>query len=182
MSSDPDFLPFTRPAIDEATIAEVAAVLRSGWITTGPKCRDFEAALSQRFGGRPVRLASSATAALELALRQEEEGVARQFDPEWQADPARTAERWYWLGEVARRRGDVVAARLRFERAASVPLVPFSRKARAALAELAGAGAGAEAMAGAVPGSLPGSLPEPLALPVVPAGAGAASGDSAPKR
>lgn len=69
MSSDPDFLPFTRPAIDEATIAEMAAVLRSGWITTGPKCRDFEAALSQRFGGRPVRLASSATAALELALR-----------------------------------------------------------------------------------------------------------------
>lgn len=124
----------------------------------------------------------AAEQALELALRQEEEGVARQFDPEWQADPARTAERWYWLGEVARRRGDVVAARLRFERAASVPLVPFSRKARAALAELAGAGAGAEAMAGAVPGSLPGSLPEPLALPVVPAGAGAASGDSAPKR
>lgn len=113
--------------------------------------------------------------ALELALRQEKEGVARQFDPEWQADPARTAERWYWLGEVARRRGDLVAARLRLERAAGVPLVPFSRKARAALAELSAAGA--EAMAGAVPGR----LQEPLALPAVPAGAGAASADSAPK-
>ena len=62
-------LPFTRPTIDEATIAAVADVLRSGWITTGPRCREFELALSQRFGGRPVRLASSATAALEIALR-----------------------------------------------------------------------------------------------------------------
>ena len=40
------FLPFTRPSIDERTIAEVAEVLRSGWITTGPKCQAFEAALS----------------------------------------------------------------------------------------------------------------------------------------
>lgn len=64
-----DFLPFTRPCIDEATIASVADVLRSGWITTGPKCRELESALSERFGGRPVRLAVSATAALEFALR-----------------------------------------------------------------------------------------------------------------
>jgi dTDP-4-amino-4,6-dideoxygalactose transaminase len=63
------FLPFTRPSIDEATIADVGAVLRSGWITTGPRCKALEAALSQRFGGRPVRLASSATALMEMALR-----------------------------------------------------------------------------------------------------------------
>ncbi|MEY3201460.1 MAG: hypothetical protein RIR70_1010 [Pseudomonadota bacterium] len=62
-------LPFTRPTIDEATIADVAAVLRSGWLTTGPKCREFEAALSDFFGGRAVRLANSGTATLELALR-----------------------------------------------------------------------------------------------------------------
>lgn len=62
-------LPFTRPDIDEETIAAVADVLRSGWLTTGPKCRELEAALSLRAGGRPVRLASSATAALEFALR-----------------------------------------------------------------------------------------------------------------
>ena len=68
MSSLP-FLPFTRPSIDESTIEDVAAVLRSGWITTGPKCQAFESALSARFGGRPVRLASSGTASLELALR-----------------------------------------------------------------------------------------------------------------
>ena len=64
-----DLLPFTRPDIDEETIAAVADVLRSGWLTTGPKCRELEAALSLRAGGRPVRLANSATAALEFALR-----------------------------------------------------------------------------------------------------------------
>ncbi len=67
--SDSPFLPFTRPSIDEDTIASVAEVLRSGWITTGPKCKALEAALSQRFAGRPVRLVNSATAALEMALR-----------------------------------------------------------------------------------------------------------------
>lgn len=62
-------LPFTRPSIDERTISEIAAVLRSGWITTGPKCQEFESALSMRFGGRPVRVVNSGTASLELALR-----------------------------------------------------------------------------------------------------------------
>lgn len=63
------FLPFTRPAIDEQTIAEVGDVLRSGWLTTGPKCAALEAALSTRFGDRPVRLVNSGTASLELGLR-----------------------------------------------------------------------------------------------------------------
>jgi len=62
-------LPFARPVIDERTISDVAAVLRSGWITTGPRCAELEAALSARFGGRPVRLVNSGTASLELALR-----------------------------------------------------------------------------------------------------------------
>lgn len=64
-----DFLPFTRPDIDEETIADVANVLRSGWITTGPKCRELEAKLSEFCGGRPVRVLNSATAAMELALK-----------------------------------------------------------------------------------------------------------------
>ncbi|MGJ7498464.1 DegT/DnrJ/EryC1/StrS family aminotransferase [Variovorax sp. RT4R15] len=64
-----EYLPFARPSIDEQTIDEVAAVLRSGWLTTGPKCAALEAALSARFAGRHVRLVNSATAALELALR-----------------------------------------------------------------------------------------------------------------
>ena len=63
------FLPFTRPAIDEETIAEVANVLRSGWITSGPKVLAFEAVLSNYCGGRPVRVFNSGTATLEVALR-----------------------------------------------------------------------------------------------------------------
>ena len=62
------YLPFTRPDIDEDTIAAVADVLRSGWLTSGPKMRQFEAELSAYFG-RPTRVVNSATAALELALR-----------------------------------------------------------------------------------------------------------------
>ena len=63
-----DYLPFTRPSIDEATIEGVAEVLRSGWITTGPQAKAFESRLSQYFGGRPVRALASGTGALELAL------------------------------------------------------------------------------------------------------------------
>jgi hypothetical protein len=65
----PEFLPFTRPSIDEATIAGVAEVLRSGWITTGPQAKAFEAALSAHCGGRPVRAYSSGTITMEIALR-----------------------------------------------------------------------------------------------------------------
>jgi dTDP-4-amino-4,6-dideoxygalactose transaminase len=65
----PDFLPFTRPDIDEATIAGVAEVLRSGWLTTGPQAEAFEAELSKRFGGRPVRAFNSGTITLEVGLR-----------------------------------------------------------------------------------------------------------------
>lgn len=65
----PDYLPFARPTLDEATIADVADVLRSGWITSGPKVTAFEAALSASMGDRHVRVVSSATAALEIALR-----------------------------------------------------------------------------------------------------------------
>lgn len=64
-----DFLPFTRPQIDEATIAEVAAVLRSGWLTGGPKVSAFETALSDYCGQRPVKAFNSGTATLLTALR-----------------------------------------------------------------------------------------------------------------
>ena len=64
-----DFLPFTRPSIDEATIAGVVEVLRSGWITSGPKVKEFEAALSAYCGGRTVRSFNSGTATLEIGLR-----------------------------------------------------------------------------------------------------------------
>ena len=64
-----DLLPFTRPDIDEATIAGVGDVLRSGWITTGAQAKAFEAALSKHCGGRPVRCFNSGTATMEIGLR-----------------------------------------------------------------------------------------------------------------
>jgi len=63
-----NFLPFARPTIDEAMIAAVADTLRSRWIVTGPRAAAFEKALSERFGGRPVRALTSATAAMQVAL------------------------------------------------------------------------------------------------------------------
>src|SRR5450631_2743294 len=64
------FLPFTKPSIDEATIASVTEVLRSGWLTSnGPKVQAFEARLSEYFGGRPVRTYNSGTCTMEIALR-----------------------------------------------------------------------------------------------------------------
>src|SRR5271169_706590 len=63
------FLPFTRPSIDEASIAAVADVLRSGQLASGPKVQAFEAALAAYLGsGRQVRVMTSATAGLEMAL------------------------------------------------------------------------------------------------------------------
>jgi dTDP-4-amino-4,6-dideoxygalactose transaminase len=63
------YLPLTRPTIDEATIAGVADVLRSGWITSGPKVKEFEARLSDYCAGRPVRAFNSGTCTMEIALR-----------------------------------------------------------------------------------------------------------------
>lgn len=62
-------LPFTRPTIDEETIAGVADVLRSGQITTGPQALAFEARISELCGGRPVRVFNSGTCTMEIALR-----------------------------------------------------------------------------------------------------------------
>ncbi|MRW89302.1 DegT/DnrJ/EryC1/StrS aminotransferase family protein [Duganella sp. FT80W] len=69
MSADLPFLPFSRPTIDEATITAVGDVLRSGWITSGPKVAAFEAQMSEYFGGRPVRTFNSGTCTMEIALR-----------------------------------------------------------------------------------------------------------------
>ena len=63
------FLPFTKPTIDEDTIAAVGDVLRSGWLTSGPRVQELEATLSAYFGGRPVRTFNSGTCTMEIALR-----------------------------------------------------------------------------------------------------------------
>jgi dTDP-4-amino-4,6-dideoxygalactose transaminase len=59
----------TRPEIDEETIAGVAEVLRTGWITSGPQVKAFEAKLSEFCGGRPARVFNSGTCTMEIALR-----------------------------------------------------------------------------------------------------------------
>jgi len=63
-----EFLPFSRPTLSEAAINEVVTCLRSGWITTGPRVKQFEDDL-KAYTGSPFALAlSSATAGLHLAL------------------------------------------------------------------------------------------------------------------
>lgn len=67
--SQPGFLPFALPDIGEEEIAAVVACLRSGWITTGPKAREFEADFARFIGGGVEAVAvNSATAGLHLAL------------------------------------------------------------------------------------------------------------------
>jgi dTDP-4-amino-4,6-dideoxygalactose transaminase len=61
-------LKFASPVLDDETIAAVADVLRSGQITSGPWVERFEAALATFCDGRPVRVLTSATAAVEIAL------------------------------------------------------------------------------------------------------------------
>ena len=63
------FIPFTRPHFNQETIDAVAEVLRSGWVTSGPKLMEFEAALSEYFGGRPVRCFANGTATMKIALQ-----------------------------------------------------------------------------------------------------------------
>jgi dTDP-4-amino-4,6-dideoxygalactose transaminase len=63
------FLPFALPDIGEEEIAEVVACLRSGWVTTGPKTRQFEADFAAYLGGGVETVSlNSATAGLHLAL------------------------------------------------------------------------------------------------------------------
>ena len=64
-----EFIPFTRPNFNQETIDAVAEVLRSGWVTSGPKLAEFESALSQYFGGRPVRCFANGTATMKIALQ-----------------------------------------------------------------------------------------------------------------
>ena len=63
-----DFLPFAKPSIDEADVAAVTEILRSGWITTGAGCAAFEAAICERLGSAAAVAVTSGTAAMHLAL------------------------------------------------------------------------------------------------------------------
>ncbi len=62
-------IPFAPPRIDEKTIEAVTGVLRSGWITTGPRTKEFERRLAAYCGVQRVIALNSWTNAAELALR-----------------------------------------------------------------------------------------------------------------
>jgi dTDP-4-amino-4,6-dideoxygalactose transaminase len=64
------FLPFALPEIGEDEIAEVVDTLKSGWLTTGPKARRFEADFAAFLGDESLHCiaVNSATAGLHLAL------------------------------------------------------------------------------------------------------------------
>lgn len=63
------FLPFALPEIGEEEITEVVETLRSGWVTTGPKTKQFETDFATYLGGGVEALAvNSATAGLHLGL------------------------------------------------------------------------------------------------------------------
>jgi len=63
-----DYLPYCRPAVDEDEIAAVSEVLRSGWLTTGPRTREFEHEFARATASTYALAVNSGTAALHLAL------------------------------------------------------------------------------------------------------------------
>lgn len=62
-------VPFSPPDITDAEINAVVEVLKSGWITTGPKTKEFEKKIAEYVGAARAVCLNSATAALELGLR-----------------------------------------------------------------------------------------------------------------
>ena len=62
-------IPFSPPRMDKKTTDAVAEVLLSGWITSGPKTKEFEKQLADYSGNEVTLCLNSATAGLELVLR-----------------------------------------------------------------------------------------------------------------
>ena len=61
-------IPFSPPDMSEAEISEVAEALRSGWITTGPKTKEFEKQIASYCGTQKSVCLNSATACMEMIL------------------------------------------------------------------------------------------------------------------
>jgi UDP-4-amino-4-deoxy-L-arabinose-oxoglutarate aminotransferase len=64
-----EFLPFSRPSFTEEEICAVSEVLRSGWITTGPKSAEFERRFTDYVGCSGAVALTSATAGMHLVLK-----------------------------------------------------------------------------------------------------------------
>lgn len=67
-SNELPFLPFARPSIGEEEIASVVHTMRSGWLTTGPRTKEFEQAFAEAVGARHALAVNSATGGLHLAM------------------------------------------------------------------------------------------------------------------
>lgn len=63
------FLPFSKPCITDADIQGVADVLRSGWITTGPKNAEFEAEFKKYTGAKEAICMTSETSVMQVLAR-----------------------------------------------------------------------------------------------------------------
>ena len=66
---DMDFIPYGTQWIDDDDINEVVKVLKSDWITTGPKIKEFEDALCSYIGCRHCVAVNSGTSALDIAVQ-----------------------------------------------------------------------------------------------------------------
>ncbi|MES1038110.1 DegT/DnrJ/EryC1/StrS family aminotransferase [Peribacillus simplex] len=62
-------IPFSPPDITDAEIGEVIKAMKSGWITTGPRTKEFEKKIAEYVGTNKAVCLNSATAAMELTLR-----------------------------------------------------------------------------------------------------------------
>jgi UDP-4-amino-4-deoxy-L-arabinose-oxoglutarate aminotransferase len=63
-----DFLPLSRPSIGKREIEEVVSCLKSGWITTGPRCKTFEEKFCVLSGAAHATSVTSGTAAMHLMM------------------------------------------------------------------------------------------------------------------
>ena len=63
-----EFLPFTRPEVTDNDIAEVVSVLKSGWLTNGPKNAAFEEKICEYTDTKHAVALSSATAGMHILL------------------------------------------------------------------------------------------------------------------
>ncbi len=68
MSRPQPSVPFFRPSITQREIDEVVACLRSGWLTTGPRTKQFEESFAKAVGAKYAVAVNSCTAALHLAV------------------------------------------------------------------------------------------------------------------
>ena len=94
MNKNQPFLPFSAPSIGQQEIDAVTQVLRSGWITTGPRASELEQAYCQLTGCQHAVALYSATAGMHLALH------AMDFKP---GDEVITA--WIALDDVDEENG-----------------------------------------------------------------------------